>query len=83
MECDKNVEQVYESISTIQPGDKNCSGFSLQQSNSCYEGTLSYSGKHWNTDVYDNASIINKVIINGRNECSLLFASSQVKLSFS
>ena len=66
MEGDKNVEQVCESISMVQPGDKLCSGFSIQQSNSCYEGTSSYSGEHCNTnvDMDDNASIINKVIIN-------------------
>ena len=70
---DKNVEQMYESISVVQPADKLCSGFSSQQSNSCYEGTLSYSDELCNTnvDVDDNASIINKVIINGRLKCSL------------
>jgi hypothetical protein len=71
MEGDKNVEQVYDSMD--QPGNKLFSGFSLQQSNSCYEDTSSYSDEHCNTnaDVDDNASIINKVIINGRLKCSL------------
>ena len=75
MEGDKNVEQVCESISTVQPGDKLCSGFSLQQSNSCYESTSSYSDEHCNTnvDVDGKASIINKVTINWRINCSLFF----------
>jgi hypothetical protein len=66
MEGDKIVEQDCESISMDQPGDKLCSGFSIQQSNSCYEGTSSYSGEHCNTnvDVDGNAAIINKVLIN-------------------
>ena len=85
MEGDKNVEQVCESFSMVQPGDKLCSGFSLQQSNSCYEGTSSYSDEshehcNSNVDVEDNASIISKVVINGKQKCSLLFPSSQIKL---
>ena len=84
MEGDKNVEQVCESISMIQPGNKLCSGFSLQQSNSCYEDTSSYSDVHCytNVDVDDNASKINKVMNSWNQKCSLLSASSQVKLIF-
>ena len=60
MKGDKNVEQVCESISMVKPENNLFSGFSLQQSNSCYKDTSSYSDEHCNTnvDVDDNAFCI-------------------------